>query len=339
MNQIVFPKLGRGRPSVAAKALYQVKREAFCGLILEIRSTLDFEIGARGWCYILENKGLITKADLDSCQDLITECRKTGELPLDICAIDESRGFENLEVLDETDPEKRARELISYIKTAHFSYDPISFWEYQDCYIQMVVEKIDLRSLFVTVCEEFHIPIANAKGWSDLNMRATMMKRFRYWERRGKRCILLYCGDFDPAGFRISEFMRSNIEDISNVVGWHPDNLTIERFGLNEDFIAKHDLTWIDNLITSSGVCLSDPKHDDHSKSYVQDYIAKYGVRKVEANALVVAPEAGRALCREAIMKHIDLDGVDEYHAAVEEKRDELAEVISRLMRGEESED
>jgi len=37
----------------------------------------------------------------------------------------------------------------------------------------------------------------------------------------------------------------------------------------------------------------------------VQDYIARFGVRKCEANALVVAPDIGRQLCREAILRHV----------------------------------
>ena len=81
------------------------------------------------------------------------------------------------------------------------------------------------------------------------------------------------------------------MEELSRAVGWSPDNLTIERFGLNYDFIQKHRLTWINNRITGcksgpmKGVCLSDPKHTDHLKLYVQDYIRKFGVRKVEAEA------------------------------------------------------
>jgi hypothetical protein len=84
--------------------------------------------------------------------------------------------------------------------------------------------------------------------------------------------------------------------------------------------------------MTSSGGHLDDPRHHDHLKPYVQEYIAKYGVRKVEANALVVVPEAGRALCRAAIEKHLDLDRIPGYEAALEEAQDEVAEEVRRLM-------
>jgi hypothetical protein len=332
---VIFPKRPRGRQGPVAGALYQERRAAFCAHILEINSTLDFEIGARGGCYILENKGIITKAELDACEKLITECRKSGELPLDICAVDESRGFENVESIDEADVEERAARILRSVKNAHRHYNPISFWDFQDTCVQMLVEKIDLRSLFGPVCEEFHVPIANAKGWSDLNLRADMMRRFRDHEDERRQPILLYCGDFDPAGIHISENLHKNLDDLSEAVDWDPDGLTIERFGLNEDFIAANGLTWIDNLITSSGECLSDPRHHDHRKPYVQDYISKYGIRKVEANALVVAPAAGRAPCREAILPHISLEGVAEHEARLQEERAKLAEEIRRLLAEE----
>src|SRR5262249_47821811 len=152
---------------------------------------------------------------------------------------------------------------------------------------------------------EFHIPITNISGWNDINSRAAIMKRFAFWEKRGKKCVLLHCGDHDPGGLHISEFLRSNMEELADAVGWRPDNLIIERFGLNADFIEEQGLTWIDNLETGSGGRLDDPRHPDHGKSYVQSYLARFGARKVEANALVVRPEAGRELCRQAILRHV----------------------------------
>jgi hypothetical protein len=74
---------------------------------------------------------------------------------------------------------------------------------------------------------------------------------------------------------------------------------------LNADFIEANGLSWIDNLETSSGGRLDDPRHTDHRKPYVQTYIREFGVRKCEANPLVVTPEAGRQLCRDAILQYV----------------------------------
>jgi hypothetical protein len=56
---------------------------------------------------------------------------------------------------------------------------------------------------------------------------------------------------------------------------------------------------------------LDDSEHADHYKDYVQDYLAEFGARKSEANALVVEPEIGRQLCRDAIMEHLPSNGAD----------------------------
>jgi hypothetical protein len=126
--------------------------------------------------------------------------------------------------------------------------------------------------------------------------------------------------------------MRKNLEDLAKQVGWSPDNLLITRFGLNADFIDDHHLTWIDNLETSSGQRLDDPRHPDHYKSYVQDYIARYGVRKCEANALVVAPQVGRQLCRQAILQHVPAAAPRHYRRRLATARLSLTQAIQRLM-------
>jgi hypothetical protein len=105
---LTLPRRPRGRLSAAAEEAYKAERSAFCKAILEIQSTLDFTPSARGWGYILENAKAITKDELDACENLINECRKSGELPLEICSADETRAFENLERIDKTTPEQEA---------------------------------------------------------------------------------------------------------------------------------------------------------------------------------------------------------------------------------------
>jgi hypothetical protein len=265
----ILPRRPRGRLSEEA---HRVQLKRFCGLIKQIASTMDFKVGSRGWCYILENYGL-RKGDFDAAQRLITACRKSGDLPLDICAEDESRETIGLEDLDQNDISAEVESWVDHLRNgAHLSYMPISFWDDLDVYIEVGVEKLDLRNLFEPTREELHVPLTNFKGWSDLNSRVAMMRRFVHWEAKGKKCILLLCGDHDPGGLRITARMRKNMEDLGKAVGRSPDNLVIIRFGLNADFINLHGLTWID-LETSSGGQLDDPDHEDHDKSYVQDYI------------------------------------------------------------------
>ena len=196
----------------------------------------------------------------------------------------------------------------------------------------MVVEKIDLKNLFDPICKEYCMRLANNVGWGDLNQRAAVMRRFKGWEAKGKQCVLLYCGDHDPGGLHISDFIRRNMEEIADPVGWYPDNLIIDRFGLNYNFIMEHGLSWIENLETSSGRRLDDPRHPDHKTPYVQNYLRDYGARKVEANALVVRERAAHDLCRGAINQYVDETAPEDYRLALGPKREELRQIIESIL-------
>jgi hypothetical protein len=327
----LLPRRSRGRQSAESEAAYQAGRAAFCELVLQIRSSLDFAVGSRGYSYLLEEYGL-AKSDFDLAQALINDCRKSGELPIDICAEDGARAFDHVERTDDTTPDEEAEDVLNYVRNAERAYRPVSFWDYQSCYLQMLVEKIDLRNLFSPVCAEFHVPLSNTRGWSDISQRAELMRRFTEHEAEGRRCVLLYCGDHDPAGLQISDTLRKNLADLSGAVGWKPDNLEIFCFGLNADFIERHGLTWIDGLATANSLPLDNPKHPDHRKPYVQDYLAQFGARKCEANALVVRPQEGRQLCREAILNYVDLDGVAACQRDLAEAQQEAATAIRNLL-------
>ena len=335
VDSALLPKRRRGRQSPESEAGYREKVEAFCKLIRQIHSTLDFAVGSRGWCYLLEEHGL-TKGEFDAAEKLITACRKSGDLPLDICAEDASRETIGVEQIDECgDPSAKADALLDHIiDHGHEGYLPISLWDDLKVYVEVATEKLDLRNLFKPVCDEFHVPITNIKGWSDVNARAAMMRRFKMHEAKRRKCVLLLCGDHDPGGLHITDMMRKNLEDVAGAVGWSPTptNLIMTRFGLNADFIDDNDLTWIDNLETSSGKRLDDADHADHDKDYVQDYIAEHGVRKCEANALVVEPVIGRQLCRDAILEHVSITAVRRYERRLARLRNELKAALAERI-------
>jgi hypothetical protein len=166
----LLPKLPPHRPNAVVKAAHEDKVEVFCEALLEVRSRLDFDPGSRGWAYILEGDRLIDKDEIDAAQELINRCRKSGNLPLDICSEDDKRAADNLEDLD-PDPQERADDLFDYVQTAEQDYTPFSFWGDLDVYVQVAVEKSNIKNLFGKVCAEFYVPIANLGGWADLNVR------------------------------------------------------------------------------------------------------------------------------------------------------------------------
>lgn len=284
----------------------------FAEVVEALSEKAGFKISARGWCYQMEQEGYINKSQFGKVEEAINRCRREGFLPVDFVAEEDSRAFEGVEKESDRSIEDTLDWMLRDVIDGQKYYTP-DWWEGEEYYIQMVVEKIDLKTLFAPVCSEYHIPVANARGWSSIHQRAEYARRFKEAEDAGLKCVLLYCGDHDPDGLRISDTLRKNLEQVQHIrwsdgkLGYDPEGLTIKRFGLNYDFIKKMKYTWIDNLITNgkdkSGIPLdlSKKTHRNHELPYVQKYLKKIGARKCEANAIVTTPKEARDLVRKEI--------------------------------------
>lgn len=262
----------------------------------------------------------------------MNECRERGFLPLDITSEDVARGFSNLEHITSMDPEEYAAALLQWAYNGAANYTPESFWEDQDYYVEMLVEKIDLRELFKSTCADFRVPIANARGWSDLHTRAAMMRRFGAWEAEGKQPVLLYAGDFDPAGVLMSDKLIDNMKRLELAAGWDPSGLIVDRFGLNRDFIDANNLSWTENLMTGGKKDLANPRHHQHHREHIQRWLRDNGPRKVEANALVTRPEAGRQLCFDAITRYVSADAPEAYRERIGEGQEDVRAELTRRV-------
>lgn len=290
----------------------------FSNELIELNSRIGFKVSARGWAYIMEQKGLITKASFDKVNNIINTCRKRGFLPIDFVAEESARQFTNVLTAYNGTVVDRFIDYLDFSLQVH-KYMDLDWWRGEEYYIQMVVEKVDLVSLFLPVCIKYKIPIANSKGWSSMLQRAEYARRFKEAQDNGLKCVLLYCGDHDPDGLRIGEFLRKNLSDLNKVtwtdgeIGYNPEDLIIDRFGLNYDFIEENNFTWIDNLITGSTKNLASPSHPNYSMPYVQNYLRDIGERKCEANVIVTLPKIARDLCTEAIEKYLGTDALNRF--------------------------
>jgi hypothetical protein len=293
------------------------------------------KISARGWGYQLETDLLITKGQLDRVEKLVGVCIKKGFLPVDFVLQEDARKFSGVEIAEKETPIQYMKGYLAAVLNCDRWYTP-DWWDGERCYIQMIVEKIDLKMLFEPTCAEYHIPIATSKGWSSRLQRAEYARRFKEAEERGLKCILLVCGDFDPDGVRISDFIMSNLLDLKDIVwedgitGYDPANLEIFRFGLNYDFIVENKLTWIRGLETGSKKDLASPSHKNHWMQYVQDWLKQYGAKKCEANA-VLKGEERRAkaikLCQKAIESYLGGDALKRFRAKRNKVSNEMDEM------------
>lgn len=323
----------------------------FVSYLEDISYEIGFRVSSRGWAYLLEGRRLINKDQFDKVTNLINKCRKEGYLPIDFVAEESARAFTGVETPNERDVVAQFGQWVKMAGDIAEYYTP-DWWEGEEYYIQMVVEKIDLVTLFEPVCRQFHVPIANSKGWSSMLQRAEYARRFAEAEEKGLKCVLLYCGDHDPDGLRIAQFIKKNLADLKDVTwgddseGYDPSNLIIKRFGLSYEFIQENNLTWIDNLVTGSGNILArqvgdeiipgiimkgknaGKPHQNFYMPYMQEYLADYGCRKCEANAMITMPESARELVKKAITDFIGEDSEDRFEVKRQEVRDELNEFM-----------
>lgn len=338
------------------KKITKAKIREFADILMRMQERIDFRVSSRGWCYLMEQAGYINKSQFNKVDLAINRCRKEGLLPVDFVAEEDARAFSNVEIpnvfRDEWDDKREISGILEWmlrdVLNGDRYYTP-DWWDGEECYIQMLVEKIDLKTLFEPICAEYHIPIANAKGWSSILQRAEYARRFKEAEDRGLKCVLLYCGDHDPDGLRISDTIRNNLQQVSEInwkdgeVGYNPINLEIHRFGLNYDFIIKNKYTWIDNLITGSGgelaVKLPDGRivagkaasgasHKNFKLQYLQDYIKTIGVRKCEANAIVTTPQKAKDLVREEIENWLGKEAINRFRDKRNAVRAEYLELL-----------
>lgn len=308
----------------------------FANQLKSMSRQIGFKVSARGWAYLMEQQRMINKDQFDKVNTLINTCRKKGFLPIDFVAEEASRQFQGIVTPYDGTVLDRFETYLEWSLDVDSDFE-VNWWENEDYYIQMVVEKVDLVTLFYPVCKTYKIPIANSKGWSSMLQRAEYARRFQEAEANGKQCILLYCGDHDPDGLRIGDFLYKNLKDLEEIswddgqIGYNPDNLIIDRFGLNYDFIVENNFTWIDNLITGSGKNLASSKHKNFNMDYVQDYLKEIGERKCEANVIVTNPKLSRELCNGAIKKYLGIDAEKRFSR----KRDEVIGKFDKFLEEE----
>ena len=335
-SAIRLPEQSRGRYSAEDKA----EIREFADRLRRVDSTIDFRMSARGWGYFLEGEDAITKAEIDVAEQWINYCRDKGYLAMDFVADDDGRTFDCVEDVPFTGPDDYLERMLQMLLQGS-AFD-ISFWDGQNHYIQVLVEKVDLRELFRPICEEYNIPIANARGWSSKLQRARMAARWYAWRQRGNQPVLLYFGDYDPPGVRISDCLWDNFDfpeakipveadwiEADYIQGYRPAHVNVHRIGLSEDQIEQQDMAWVNNLITGTGKNLANPAHGDHDKPYVQDWLRKVGERKVEANALMKEPAHGRQLFRDVVHSYLGESPKTEYQSELDRQRETIRQRLA----------
>jgi len=291
------------------------------------RGSILSKISARGWGYILEGLGKIHKGEFNALAKSINDCIKLGYLPIDFTAADQdpTRRFSGIHMA--SNPTDLLRNLQNNIDEALIAlpHHTTEYWKDEEYYLMMFVEKIDIFNLFEPICKEYNVPVSNSGGWYTLKPRYQVGMLSRRAMARGQKPVLLLFFDHDVAGLKISSTIRKGLRDMMGATKWDPSDLIIDRFGLNQDDIERHGLTWIPNLKSSSG---RDP---NPRRKDVREYVSRYGVRKCESNALLkdeVTLRIGLSLCRDAIERYYGGDALARFRRKREQTRERLKEIF-----------
>jgi len=292
---------------------------------IDAKRTIKIRFSSRGWCYALEGQW-INKGEFDKTTKALNDCRKIGLLPIDFTAEDQDETRRFAGIHEASNPAALLENLRNGVGEmlealpAHTT----DYWEGEKCYLMICTEKGDLRNLFKPICDEYHVPIVNSKGWYPILLRYHIAKLAIKAEARGLTPVLLLFYDHDPAGLKITSKFRKGLRDISRSVDWHLTNLIIERFGLNKEDIDRYGLTWIENLKTGSGREAKDP-----------DYVLKYGRRKCESNALFKNDEtlkAAERICRDAIESYYGKDALERFEEKEKKAKESLSAVYENPL-------
>jgi len=321
--------------------LRRAARQAMGEVIERMSEETGYRFGPRGWAYYAEGLGLITKGDFDRFTKLLTDMRKDGELDPDVIEPDASRTATEVEDFEASGhpPEAYGQAAVddigAQLRSWADAFHQFGYWDSLGFYVEMIVEKKDLVQIFRSTADRYNIRITNGKGDTDIHTRLAMLKRFRDHTYAGRHCVLLAIGDHDPKGLSIVEGLRRTIMSCANIKGldWPDPDFEVVNIGLTEEQIDDLGLMKIGNLETGAGRDLSDPGHPDHDKSYVQDYIARFGVWKCEANALVGHPARARGLLESAINEFIPREHPDNITAVNEPGQQAVRAEIARLMQ------
>ncbi len=339
MTITALPRMGSGRVSETKRLQFHADVREVVAWMQQYVARLGFAPVARSWLYALESEGVITKGDFNWAGKWLADRRKEGLIPFELVGADSTRALTGDDVHDEeeTPREYINRQLRDSLDQAKH-YWPNSYWKNQSYFPIIWTEKRDLIKLF-----EPELPSAvrrfASKGQADVNSRVALIEECIWADEQGLAPVILYCGDLDPMGVKMSDAILENLMPLAKVLDWEwgleqmADDDRIVRFGLNAEFVDNAGLLWIDGLETSSGDNLADPNHKHHQFPYVQDYLRQYGTRKVKANALIANPTAARALIRDELWNWLSPAGHRQWEAENKTASAEAAGHVDAITR------
>lgn len=189
--------------------------------------------GAREIAYTLEASGYIkkTKKEFDAIESACRLGRKKKIIPLD-WIVDESRYDYYIPYVGYTGTD----DFLTQVKNSIDEYER-EFWEVQDNYFELILEKVGIAHFYKPLCEKYHVRLVPIKGDDSYGHINRVIKRYKQRLKEGKKCYLLYLGDFNYKGYSIPFAFRKNMHYFGH---FELSDLKYKRIALDFPHILKY---------------------------------------------------------------------------------------------------
>jgi hypothetical protein len=198
------------------------------------------------------------------------------------------------------------------INSAAYSYH-LDYWDGQECYIEVWVEKDALIGIVGQVCDDLDVSYFSCRGYVSQSELWGAAQRLRSYSEQGKHIVLLHLGDHDPSGIDMSRDIRARNDLFKNF------DVEFHRLALNINQVNRYN---------------PPPNPTKITDSRAKGYIEQYGHDCWELDAL--EPQVISDLITENIVKYRDESvylEVKEREAREKELLDDMARHWNKISR------
>jgi hypothetical protein len=229
----------------------------------------------------------------------ISDGRDAGMIDWDAI---EDRGRGVSQWLIEED-EKSVLDMIEY----RFALD---FWQRQNCYVEVWVEKDALSSVIERACRKRSVPYMACKGYLSASEAWRAGQRFEDAAEMGaERLVMIHLGDHDPSGIDMTRDNADRLQLYSRGA-----DIEIRRIALNMDQVRRYNPPENPAKVTDTRAA---------------DYIRKYGQHSWELDAL--EPSILEELIEREVADLIDEEIWDETESEQRGRREILKSLHDRF--------
>ena len=219
--------LRRTRQLPDKKDVTNAKKEHLKSAILAFCQEM-YPVGVRQIAYAMSSQGHIEKKEsaFAYCGKIVGEMREAGDLPWEYIQ-DNSRRYIPKELVSPKNTPNSLMNTVSHRLGMNIRYaiPPHFFhleemlerelWYNQKNYVEVWVEKKGLLGVIDTITREWEIPLVAAAGQCS---KTILYEAAQHYDKiaveEGKQIIILYFGDYDPAGGAIYRSLENPCESL-----------------------------------------------------------------------------------------------------------------------------